>query len=176
MRIVNRIGIVALLAAIVAPAAAQEMHAEQQNCAAPAPLPASLSGWTYKGSLISAMEAGQLDQASLTPGKAADVSLHHTHEVKFVIQPEKPGGSVAYGGLLSLDVQQAGTYQVSLGAGPWIDVLKDGVAVVSGAHGPGPACSGIRKTVQFPLQPGRYVIQISANAQASVPVMISQVP
>ncbi len=31
---------------------------------------------------------------------------------------------------------------------------------MSGAHAPGPACSGIRKTVQFPLQPGRYVIQL----------------
>ncbi|HEX4272840.1 MAG TPA: hypothetical protein VHZ32_15725, partial [Rhizomicrobium sp.] len=62
------------------------------------------------------------------------------------------------------------------GAGPWIDVLKDGAAVTSGVHGPGPACSGIRKTVQFPLQPGRYVIQISANAGDSVPVMVSLVP
>ena len=43
------------------------------------------------------------------------------------------------------------------------------------AHAPGPACTGIRKTVQFPLQPGHYVLQISANADPTIAVMISTV-
>jgi hypothetical protein len=166
----------ALVTAFMPAAIGQEMRAPQENCTAPARLPAALSGWSSKMELVSATDAAGLGKASISPGKAAKVALHHTREIKFITQPEKPGGTVAYGGLLSLAVQQAGTYQVSLGAGPWIDVLKDGAAVRSGAHGPGPACSGIRKTVQFPLAPGRYVIQISANADASVPVMISQVP
>lgn len=176
MHIAQRFGMATLLLMAIMPSAIAQEHADQQTCAAPAPLPASLSAWAYRSELSSATEAAHLDQAAIAPGKAANVRLHHTREVQFVTQPEKPGGSVAYGGMLSLTADQAGTYQVSLGSGAWIDVLRDGVAVQSGAHAPGPACTGVRKTVRFPLKPGRYVVQISANAEASVPVMISLVP
>jgi hypothetical protein len=47
---------------------------------------------------------------------------------------------------------------------------------MSGAHAPGPACSGIRKTVQFSLQPGRHVIQLSANGDPTIAVLISRAP
>ena len=53
--------------------------------------------------------------------------------------------------------------------------MRDGKSVLSTAHAPGPACTGIRKTVQFPLQPGKYVLQISANADPAIDVMVSQV-
>ena len=36
-------------------------------------------------------------------------------------------------------------------------------------------CTGIRKTVQFPLTPGHYVLQISANADPEIAVMVSLV-
>ena len=54
------------------------------------------------------------------------VALGHTREVQYIARPEKPGGSVAYGGLLQLNVKGAGTYQVNLSSGAWIDVVKDG--------------------------------------------------
>jgi hypothetical protein len=161
------------------PAAAQDMPGMAMpaaNCAAPAALPPALAGWTAKVGLASATQASGLDAAMLAPGRAANVALHPTREVSYVTQPEKPGGSVAHGGLVALSIAEAGTYQVSLSSGAWIDVLKDGAAVVSSAHAPGPPCSGIRKTVQFPLQPGRYVIQLSANADPAIQVMVSRVP
>lgn len=158
---------------LVTPVLAQEMQHTPANCPA-GPLPAALSAWTDKASLDAAGDAGGLSSAALMPGKAATVSLRHTKEVQYVIKPEKPGGSVAYGGLLILDVRNAGTYQINLSSGAWIDLLKDGTAVMSGAHAPGPACSGIRKTVQFPLQPGRYVIQISANGDPTIAVLVSR--
>jgi hypothetical protein len=158
-------------------ALAQEMQHAPANCPADAkPLPASLSSWTAKTDLAAAGNAAGLDAAALAPGKAVTVNLRRTREVAYVIQPEKPGGSVAYGGLLQLNVKDTGTYQVNLNSGAWIDVLKDGAAVTSGAHAPGPACSGIRKTVQFPLTPGHYVIQLSANADPTIAVMVSRVP
>jgi hypothetical protein len=159
------------------PVLAQEMQHAPANCPADAkPLSAALSAWSDKTSLDAAGSAAGLDAAALAPGRAATVNLHHTREVQYIIQPEKPGGSVAYGGLLMLDIKRAGTYQVNLSSGAWIDLLKDGAAVMSGAHAPGPACSGIRKTVQFPLQPGRYVIQVSANGDPTIAVMVSHVP
>jgi hypothetical protein len=160
-----------------APAVAQEMQHASANCPADAkPLPAALSAWTDKASFDAAGSAAALNAAVLAPGKAVTVNLRHTREVQYMVQPEKPGGSVAYGGLLMLDVKTAGTYQVNLSSGAWIDVLKDGRPVMSGAHAPGPACSGIRKTVQFPLQPGRYVIQLSANGDPSIAVLVSRAP
>jgi hypothetical protein len=162
---------------LVTPALAQGMQHAPANCPADAkPLPVALAHWTDKASLDAAGSAAALSNAALMPGKAVTVSLRHTREVQYIAQPEKPGGSVAYGGLLMLDVKDAGTYQVNLSSGAWIDMLKDGAAVQSGAHAPGPACSGIRKTVQFPLQPGHYVIQLSANGDPTIAVMVSRVP
>lgn len=169
----------AILVLALAPslALAQEMQHAPANCPADAkPLPAALAGWTDKASLDAAGSAAGLSSAMLTPGKAVTANLRHTREVQYVVQPEKPGGTVAYGGLLMLSVKDGGTYQVNLNSGAWIDLLKDGAAVQSGAHAPGPACSGIRKTVQFPLQPGRYVIQLSANADPAIAVLVSRVP
>jgi hypothetical protein len=165
------------LVLLATPALAQEMQHAPANCPADAkPLPAALSAWTDKASLDAAGDPAGLNAVALMPGKAVTANLRHTREVQYVTQPEKPGGSVAYGGLLQLNVKDAGTYQVNLSSAAWIDLLKDGAAVMSGAHAPGPACSGIRKTVQFPLQPGHYVIQLSANGDPTIAVMVSRVP
>lgn len=156
-------------------AGAQEMQAAPKCTEMVAPPPA-LSGWTSKQDVKSALKADGLSQAALTIDHGANVSLHPTREVSYVTQPDKPGGSVASGGLLSVSIAAAGTYQVNLSSGAWIDLLQDGKPVLSTAHAPGPACTGIRKTVQFPLQPGRYVLQLSANADPVIQVMVSRVP
>lgn len=139
-------------------------------------LPSDLAAWTSKAPLAAATKAAGLAAATLVPGKAVAATLSHTAEVSYVTQPEKPGGTVSYGGLLAFDVSQAGTYRVALGAGPWIDVLKDGQPVTSTAHGHGPACSSVRKMVDFPLTPGRYVIQISADAEPTLGILVARLP
>jgi hypothetical protein len=156
-------------------ALAQEMRQAAPKCEAVAAPPPALAGWSDTRDIASATKADGLAAAALTIGKSAKVALHPTREVSYVAQPDKPGGSVAHGGLLSVAVVAAGTYQVNLSSGAWIDLLKDGRAILSTAHAPGPACTGIRKTVQFPLQPGRYVLQLSANAAPDIQVMVSHV-
>jgi len=173
-----RITFTAILAAAVlasGAAGAQEMQAVPKCTELVAPPPA-LAGWTSKQDVSSASKADGLPRAALTIDRGATVALHPTREVSYVAQPDKPGGSVASGGLLSVSIATAGTYQVNLSSGAWIDLLQDGKAVLSTAHAPGPACTGIRKTVQFPLQPGRYVLQLSANADPIIQVMVSRVP
>ena len=66
-----------------------------------------------------------------------------------------------------------GTYRVALGAGAWVDMLRDGKAIASTAHGHGPACSGIRKIVDFPLTPGSYVLQLAGSPDANIPVLVA---
>jgi hypothetical protein len=167
----------ALFLLFASAASAQEMEQQRPKCTgAPAPLPASLSGWSSKAPLTAASDEAGLSSVTLMAGKAAMIALHPTRQVHYLSQPEKPGGSVAHGGLARISITTAGTYQVSLNSGAWLDVLKDGKMLESTAHGPGPACTGIGKTVQFPLQPGQYVLQISANADPTIAVMVSKVP
>ena len=167
--------ILATVSLIPGVAGAQEMQPAPKCTSVIAPPPA-LAGWSAKQDLASAIKADELAQAALTPDHAATVALHPTREVSYIAQPEKPGGSAQTGGMLAVTITTAGTYQVNLSSGAWIDLLKDGAAVISSAHAPGPACTGIRKTVQFPLQPGRYVLQISANADPTIQVMVSRTP
>lgn len=93
--------------------------------------------------------------------------------MRYVVPPEKPGKPATHGGLASFTVATPGTYRVALGAGAWVDVVRDGKAVASVAHGHGPACSTIRKMVDFRLTPGRYLLQIAGNADPVIPVMVA---
>jgi hypothetical protein len=77
--------------------------------------PSALSGWSNPVPLAAAV-AG-LDAATLALGRAAVVALRSTGEAAYVILPQKPGGAQAHGGLLAVDIAQAGTYQVSLSSG-----------------------------------------------------------
>jgi len=175
-----RLTVLAALAVLVTPLAA----AAQMAPATPAPacaamdkdLPAELATWTAKKDLTAAKGVADLDTAVLTPGQAFVAALAPTPEVTYIVQPEKPGGTVSKGGLFAIDVPAAATYVIALGTGAWIDVLKGDAAQRSTGHGRGPACTTLRKMVTFDLQPGRYVVQISANAEASLPIMVAAKP
>ncbi len=165
------------LAALPLVSAAQEMPAAKASCATmDQNLPADLAGWTAQTPLAAAARPADLGKAAITPGKAIAGDLPQTSTVKFVTQPERPGGSVSHGGMFELKIDKAGTYVIGLGSGAWIDVLKDGKPLTSTAHSPGPACSTLRKMVDFPLEPGRYVLQISANADAKLPILLAKRP
>jgi hypothetical protein len=141
-----------------------------------ASLPPELAAWSQRSDIVSAARSGDLASAVLTPGQAVNAQLHPTREVTYAAQPEKPGGSLAHGGLLRLRIATPGTYRVVLGSGAWIDVLKNGKPVASSAHAPGPACSTARKTVEFPLVRGDYVLQVSANADPMLAILVLQRP
>src|SRR5262249_31603232 len=114
-------------------------------------------------SLKAATASPELESARLVLGQAATVTLHPVSDMRFVAQPEKRADTSSYGGMLAVNVPDPGTYQVSLSAGAWIDVLKDGAAVASTSHDHGGDCAAMRKIVSFALQPGRHVIQLSGN-------------
>lgn len=166
----------ALLTLAVPSTAQQEGPAPHDCPAIPAPLPAELASWVARTPIAAGTQADQLDTATLAVGHAVDASLVHTPDVHYPLRPEQPGGSVAYGGLFAFTVAEAGTYRVALGSGAWIDVVKDGKAVESIAHGHGPDCSSVHKMVDFPLQPGSYTLQVAANGQAQMPLLVTRVP
>lgn len=159
-----------------APSMGQEHAHTAPSCATPGELPASLEGWRETASLQAAGNRKALRGARLTPGQAAAVTLLPTPKVAYPVRPEKTGGTVSYGGILSFSVAEEGVWRVALGAAPWIDVVKDGVALRSVAHGPGPECTGIRKMVDYQLSPGTYTLQIAANGTDAVAVMVARQP
>ncbi len=175
----HRVLAVAAALALAHPVAslAQAEGERPAACAATdAALPVELSAWTAKASLVAAAGSDELSRAEVRPGQAVSVALPLTRAVTYVVQPEKPGGSVSHGGLLSLRIGKAGTYRIALDSGAWIDLIKDGAAASSTAHGRGPPCSTVRKMVDFALTPGRYVIQISANADPSIGLLVAAAP
>lgn len=174
----RRIAIALALSTIALPAIAQPMPAAApEACAATnAALPAELATWTQTAPLVAATTPADAGKATLAIGKAAAATLPQTPAVTYALRPEKPGGTVSYGGLFGVDVAKAGTYTVALSTAAWIDVVRDGKSVTSTAHGRGPACSTIRKMVAFPLEPGRYLIQIAANGEPALGIMVAERP
>lgn len=143
----------------------------------PAALPGELSGWNQRASLAAAQDAGSA--ARLTPGMGVDGTLRPTPEVRYALRPEKPGGSVSFGGIYAFTVSKAGRYRVALGSAAWIDVInasETAKGLTSIAHGHGPDCSGIRKMVDFALEPGDYLLQILATADAKLPLLVARLP
>lgn len=158
-------------------AAARADEKPASSCTAPVAPSGELAPWAQPKPLNAAGSARHLAKAALPVGQAATVTLLPTPAVKYPLRPEKPGGSVSYGGLIRIDIGQAATYRVALGSGAWIDLVgKDGKPVTSVAHGHGPECSGVRKMVDFPLQPGRYTLQLAANGGKEMGVLVARLP
>lgn len=173
MRTLLKIGIAMIIAA---PASAQMEASAPADCTATAALPAEMAGWARRSPLAAADSAKRLSRATLSIGQGIDAALRPTGDVRYAVRPEKPGGSVSHGGLFGFTIAEAGTYRVAIGSAAWIDVLKDGATATSSAHGHGPACTGIRKMVDFPLTPGRYVLQIAANGSPTLPLLLTRLP
>ena len=173
-RIHIALGLAAALCAL--PALAQE-PLSRPVCAAvdDSKLPPALAGWTSRAAVPAAAPAADAGKAALAVGKGVDAQLKKTGEVTFPVLPEKPGGSVSYGGLYEIRVAEAGDYQVSLGTGAWIEVVSGKTLVTASTHAPGPACSSLKKTVVFPLKPGRYLLEITGNGEPTLPVMVTRV-
>jgi hypothetical protein len=114
--------------------------------------------------------------APLALGKGYEASLAKKADVTFIVEPEKPGGSVSYSGLFSFTVETAGDYTVALGSAAWIDVLEDGKALEPSSFGHGPACTTIRKMVVFAMKPGLHVLQVAGNGADTLKLMVAKAP
>ena len=129
---------------------------------APAALPADLAGWGQSG------EAGGI-------GRAFTLRTIDPATARFAVPIDtRHPGRVA---TISLSIARAGTYQVAINRGGWIDVFgADRTAVASAAHRHGQDCSGIRKIVSFALQPGSYTLALTGIGDVDVKVLVATAP
>jgi hypothetical protein len=174
MRIITASAI--LLAASATSAGAAPVEGAPACTATDSSLPAELAGWTHRITLAAAARPASLSQAKVAAATAYTVALASTSGVAYLVPPQKPGASDSYGGMVAFTAARAGTYLVALGAGAWVDMLGATKPVASIAHGHGPACSTIGKIVDFPLEPGRYTIQLAGSRDPSLAVLVARRP
>lgn len=167
-----------LAMALASPALAQQTAAPAPSCAAmDASLPAGFTDWNGKAALKTATAAEHLGHVGVVAlGKGYEASLLNTPKVTFPVQPEKPGGSVAFAGLFTFTVETEGAYTVALSTPPWIDLLEDGKAISPTSFGHGPECTSIRKMVVFPLKAGTHTLQVSGNGAATMKLLVAKKP
>ena len=162
-----------LTGAALIPAAALAQDAPPVCAAIDKVLPAPWTGWTTPEPLKGAANLGAAGK--LVAGHTYSAALSASPAMSYVVPLPKPAAEGSYAGLFTLSVVTAGTYSIALSNGAWIDVVPEaGAALTSVAHGHGPACTTIHKVVDFALQPGAYVVQVS-GAQTS-PVVIGIEP
>ena len=169
-----RVGL--LLAAIAAAggnAGAAAPEAAPAECPAGPVLPPELAGWGQAGAGATMREydAARAAEGPALGARRTALSLHEGSGVVYRVAPEKAPAAGRWGGAVPVAVERAGTLVVALDKGAWIDLVRDDAAVASARHGHGPACSGIRKLVEFAVTPGRYLLQISGAPDASIAAM-----
>ena len=173
----TRYGLILAGALVMATAQSALAAEDAPVCTAPGTLPPGLLAWTMLAYRDAATGPATVAAARLTLGEAARVTLPGTAAVTYPLHPEKPGTPDSYGGLLQFVITARGTYRIVLGSRAWIDVVTaKGVGVASAAHAMGPACTGIRKMVDFALAPGTYTLQLSGNAETAVSVLVIRLP
>lgn len=167
--------VAALLLAAALPAliSAPTPAIAQEGCPAEAaPLPAGYAGWDNARPLAASTDAAGLDAAGFAAGEAVDMGLSPDGEVAYLSLPRGAGEEASFGGMAAVELAEAGRYRVALGDYAWVDLISDGVAAESVAHGHGPKCSPIRKIVEFELEAGRHTLEISGNAAPDIRVMV----
>lgn len=135
-------------------------------------IPPAFAGWTDGAAVSAGTRPG--DGAAIAPGRAVAVSLHPARHLALAPAAGRTASADGNGGTLTLTVTSAGTYRIALGGRAWIDVVRSGATLESSAHGHGPACSGIRKIVDFRLEPGSYAVQLSGSAEDTVTLMVAK--
>lgn len=159
-----------MLIAAMLLAQAVPTHADKQACPeTPAPSPA---GWAA----MTPVTAGALgDKAAALPlGRGARAMLRPAASVKLAAPETRPTPADRHSGLFAFTALGTGRYRVALGAGVWIDVVANGAALPSVAHAHGPACSSVKKMVDFDLRPGRYLLQVTGATTPTLKLMVAR--
>jgi hypothetical protein len=133
-------------------------------CTAIVTPPAGLEAWSVAPGMTGDV---------IAPGKNIALTLEPIDSITFPLPLERKPAAGTFGGVYHVTVATAGTYRVALQNGAWIDLVRDGKSLTSVAHMEGAPCSGIRKIVDFALQPGTYIVQLSGAKTAQTRILIA---
>jgi hypothetical protein len=132
------------------------------SCTAIAPPPTGLEAWSAHPAAT-----------TIAIGSPATLTLSPAAGYSFALKPDRPPTPDSFALDATFSVTTAGTYRVALNGGAWIDMIHEGKVIASTAHTEGPACSGIRKIVDFPLTPGTYTVQLTGAKSAALTILVT---
>jgi hypothetical protein len=153
-----------MIASLFAILLLQAAPAAAPVCTATVAPPAGLEAWSVAPGMTADV---------IAPGKNIALTLDPVDKVTFPLAPERKPIAGTFGGVYHVTVATAGTYRVALQSGAWIDLIRDGKSLTSIAYMEGAPCSGIRKIVDFALQPGTYTLQLSNAKAAQMRILIA---
>lgn len=70
----------------------------------------------------------------------------------------------------------AGSYQITVSAAAWIDVIQDGKYVKPSAFSGATGCPGVRKSIRVDLAPSPFTLQISGLTAGSIGIVTTPTP
>jgi hypothetical protein len=157
---------------VAAPASAQ-MAKPQCATVSNANLPGDLAAWADTAQPLAAAATPGAAPA-LSPGVHTALTLHPKASLTFAQTPaqeRKPEN--AHGGLVRVKLTDAGVWRLSASKPVWVDMLSGPTAMETSAFGALAPCTPIHKVLEFPLQPGSYLLQFSGNPGPDLEVMLS---
>jgi len=113
-------------------------------------------------------------EVPIDPGSAATVRLSPQGDLAFPVAPPLPHAPANHGAILSTDIDEPGRYHVAISAPGWIDMVRAGKALEPIADRPGASGSGVAKVLDYDLEAGHYVLELSGMAAGEVSVSISR--
>ena len=165
-----------LLLWLAAPLSAQHLPADCASVS-DANLPPGFAPWAGQGTEMAAADGTTDAVPGLAPDTAATIRLHNQRLVRFRQQPgQSRMPQDPHAGILAVEIPSAGRWRVSASTPVWIDMVASAGVVPSAAHGRMAPCTTIRKVVEFDLQPGRHLIQLSGNPGPQLRLMVSRAP
>jgi hypothetical protein len=128
---------------------------------------------TAPQSLAAGHDAASTPQLALDP--LYELRLAPQGQVAMLLPPAgKKIIDDAHAGLARLQLQQAGSYRISVDQPAWIDVVADGSMIASADFQGRPECRAPHKIVQYRLPAGRQLtLQFSAAASAQLRLTIT---
>lgn len=143
---------------------------EDHSCT---PLTGNLASWNKPLIVKTSQTIANLKQANPVPiSQTVEASLFPARSVEFPVSPQERGGSVSFAGTLKFDITKKSTYRIITNGRPWVEIVQNGKIIDSTKHQHGEKCWGMEKVLDFPLTPGRYVIELTANGKETIKFMI----
>ncbi|CAN5253990.1 hypothetical protein BH09PSE3_BH09PSE3_11820 [soil metagenome] len=105
---------------------------------------------------------------ALSVGPANRLTLLPSADVTPVVASAHKSKPNTLAGIAAIDVPRAGKLEIALSTPTYVDLVRDEKIIPSISHRRADPCTGIHKIVAFDVAPGRYVIQLSDAATASI--------
>jgi hypothetical protein len=130
-------------------------------------------------SAAQALNAGRNAAAApaIETDRLYDLALAPNEQVQLPAPNKKAhGAGMGSAGLVRLQITKAGSYRISVGSPMWVDLASGSTLIGSsdfaGQHG----CDAPHKIVQYDLQPGAFVLQLTGGSGNHVRVTVTRVP